>query len=78
MWASIGSAIWAFIQPYIMPVISALAGETWRRQYDEIIELEKERDQKQAALDMIKSSNGPVAGSATRLRASEWNRKQQP
>lgn len=78
MWASIGSAIWVFISPYILPILSAFAGETWRKQYEAILRLEAENAQKQAALDLLKSNSVPVAGAAARLRASKWNRKQQP
>lgn len=79
MWAIVGpiaQAIWTSISPYILPILSAFAGETWRRQYDEIVALETEAAKKQAALDLLKSNNGPIAGSAERLRNSKWNRKQ--
>lgn len=75
MWAKIGAAIWVFLQPYITPLLAAFAGEEWRRQLEEIKQLETERDAKQAAIDLLRSDNSPVAGSAKRLRDSRWNRK---
>lgn len=78
MWASIGAALWGLLEPYIMPILAAFAGDTYRKQLDQIKQLEAENAQKQAAVDMLKIDAGPIAGSADRLRVSPWNRKQQP
>lgn len=72
----IAAPVWAFLQPYIVPILSAFAGETWRKQLDDIKRLEAENEQKQAALDLAKTDSGPISGAATRLRNSKWNRKQ--
>lgn len=67
------AAIWSVIAPYFTPFIAAIAGEEWRRQYNEIVNLKAQANQKQAAIDALKISAGPVAGSAERLRNSQWN-----
>lgn len=74
--SAVWAPLWAFIAPYITPLMAALAGERYRAQLDRIKELEAENEQKQAALALGHIDSGPVLGAADRLRASKWNRKQ--